>query len=41
MESAGELADRVRARCREQGYDAAPVEINRADQARFLNRKVG
>lgn len=41
MESAGELAGRVRARCREQGYDAAPVEINRADQSRFLNRKVG
>lgn len=41
LESAGELAARVRARCREQGYDAAPVEINRADQARFLNRKVG
>lgn len=41
MESAMELADKVRARCREQGYDAAPVEINRADQSRFLNRKAG
>lgn len=41
MEAAGELAEKVRARCREQGYDAAPVEINRADQSRFLNRKVG
>jgi hypothetical protein len=41
LSSATELADKVRARCREQGYDAAPVEINRYDQARFLNRKVG
>lgn len=39
--SAAELADAVRARCREQGYDAAPVEINRYDQSRFLNRKAG
>jgi hypothetical protein len=41
LDAVDELAGKVRARCREQGYDAAPVELNRADQSRFLNRKVG
>ncbi len=41
VDAAVDLADKVRARCREQGYDAAPVEINRADMSRALNRKVG
>lgn len=41
MDATQDLAIKVRARNKEQGYDAAPVELNRADQSRMLQRKAG
>lgn len=41
LEAVDDLAVKIRARNKEQGYDTAPVELNRADWSRMLQRKAG